>query len=159
MSTDTAVLMDVNIPDDKGPWFGALTSNSDASGPVDVPMRRTDVTLTETGTSPHGGVTYIDQAVGGVVGPRGDVMVGPTRSGIRPVRHRVMNGDFIGTTTILPNRVQGRVGKTNARNITASRAASALTQASQVPDDSAVAGAFLNPALTAFISRVKGKRA
>lgn len=159
MATDTAVLMDVSIPDDKGPWFGALTSNSDQSGPVDVPMRRTDVTLTESGTSPQGGIDYVDQAVGGVVGPRGDVMVGPERSGIRPNRHRVFNGDFIGTTTILPNRVQGSVGKTNARNTTTRRAISSQAQASQVPDDAAVVGSFLNPALAAFIGKAKGKRA
>jgi len=126
---------------------------------VNVQFRRTDVTLTEPGESPHGGIDYVDQAVGGVMGPRGDVFPGPITSGIKPQRHRILNGDFIGTTIINPNRIQGFVGKTNARNITAARAAAAQAQTSQVPDDSAVVGAFLNPALNALIGRVKGKNA
>lgn len=150
------MLMDSDALDDSGPFRSVQTTDLSASGPVSQGYRHSTFTGTIDRPSPHGGIEYIDQAVGGVGAVRGDVTSGPLR-GIRSYRSRTQpfTGDFIGGGQPVEVRTQGRVGLSNRASVGV-RARSALS--TNLPDDGAVVAAFTNPALAALLSKVRGQR-
>lgn len=148
MSSQVNMLMDTDALHDSGPFDGRRTSDILPSGVFEPQFDRAQYDVTKPGTSPHGGITYIDQAVGGVVGLREDAAAGPVR-GILPsrIRSAPLNGDFIGATYIPAGRRQGNVGR--RRGDTVVRANSALS--TNLPDNGDVVAAFTNPALAAVL--------
>lgn len=150
------MVMDTEALHDSGPFDGRRTSDILPSGEFAPQFRRAEYDQTRSGRAPHGGITYIDQAVGGVVGLRGDAAAGPIR-GILPsrIRSAPLNGDFIGATYIPAGRRQGNVGK--RRGDLTVRANSA--RETNLPDPGDVTAAFTNPALAAVIRmfRKEGK--
>ncbi len=147
-------MIDTAALEDSGPYKSLQSTNLTPAG-VDLPTyRRSDFGQVAAGVSPHGGIDYIDQSVGGVTQARGDAAAGPLR-GIRSARQRFQpfNGTFIGKATVVTTRVQGRVGLSNRASVGVRATSAGLTN---LPDQGAVVASFLNPALARVLSRVKG---
>jgi hypothetical protein len=152
MSSQVNMIMDTEALHDSGPFDGRRTSDILATGVFEPQFDRAEYDVTKPGRAPQGGIDYIDQATGGVVGVREDAAAGPTR-GIIPasVRQGRFNGDFLGASYIPAGRRQGEVGRRRGSGTAlAVRANSALT--TNLPDQGAVTAAFTNPALSRMLS-------
>lgn len=146
--------MDSDMLSDSGPYFSQLTTNPIEAGPKPT-SQRSEFDLVESGNSPHGGIGYIDQSVGGFMQPRGDVFAAPTRGIVGPRQKTApFDGSFIGKTLVTPNRIQGDVGRAGGQ--TAQRASA--QNATAIPDSGDVIAAFTNPALARVINKFRGKR-
>lgn len=155
MSTHMDMIMDVDALENEGPFYSRQTSDVVQSGSYQ-PIRDTpryDVTM--AGSSPQGGIDYIDQAVGGVMGPREDVDVNGG-IGVFSYRSRTQpfNGDFISARVPVTVREQGYVGR--QRGTGAQRAS--MPNMTTLPDSGDVVSAFSNPALSALLSKMRGQR-
>lgn len=148
------LLLDGDALDNEGPFRSVQTTDLEPSGVVHQDFRREDILATRSGLSPHGGITYVDQAVGGAASARPDATVAAL-SGIRSARQRfgAFNGMFIGGGQPVELRTQGRVGLSN-RGSVGQRAKSTLT--TNLPTDGAVVAAFTNPALASLINKIRG---
>jgi len=140
---------------DTGPYASAMTSNVTPGG-IDNPVYQGAdyAEFNPTANSPHGGIDYINQAVGGVSQVRDDVMQG-VKTGFRSYRSKSQpfNGDFLGGVTPVTTDKSGYVGF--QRKNTAKRAMSA--DSTNLPTDSEVRAAFLNPALSVLLNKITGK--
>lgn len=155
MSTAMDMIMDTDALENEGPFYSRQTSDIVQSGgyqPVrDTP--RYDVTV--PGSSPQGGIDYIDQAVGGVMGPREDVAVNGG-VGVFSYRSRTQpfNGDFISARVPVSVRDQGFVGQ--QRGTSTQRAS--MPDMTNLPDRGDVVAGFANPALAALLKSMRGGR-
>jgi hypothetical protein len=145
-------IMDTNGLDNKGAFDGRVNSNVLISG--ETPPRNTTFEM-PTGTDSrtgHGGISYIEQDIGGVTAPRNDATVGPI-FGIRPASMRLgaFNGAFIGMrNNPVGSRVSGNVGRSNrASRITRANA----TDETEITPNNDALKAFNNPGLARLISR------
>jgi hypothetical protein len=155
MSTQLDMVMDTDALEETGPFNSRMNSNILQEGPY-APIRDTArYDVTEAGKAPHGGITYIDQAVGGVVGPREDVAVSGG-VGVFSYRSRTQpfNGDFLAARVIVGQRDQGYVGQQSARGT--QRAA--MPNMTNLPDRGDVVSGFTNPALARLLSVMRGDR-
>jgi hypothetical protein len=149
MSTGIFIMSDPDGIPDVNPYQGVEVTNLTPGGSAaPVYQRYTDPNTSEPGREPRGGISYIDQSVGGVAGIRSDAMAGP-RSGIRSYRSRTQpfNGEFVGARMIDANRRQGPVG--SQRKSTVQRTVAAV--ATNIPDRGDVVAGFTNPALAAML--------
>lgn len=156
MSTDVMIAGNVMATDSftyAGPYDYGKTENLTPGGPDAPRYDRAEYDVTSEGTSPHGGITYIDQAVGGEVGHREDAAAGPT-FGIRSYRMRTrqFDGSFIGAKVIRATRDQGYVGRQDAR----STQRALMRVSTDLPDRGDVVAGFGNPALSALIQKIRG---
>lgn len=151
----SAALEAVDEATDRGPWFGTMTTDLTPVGPVIPGAKRYTDIESRPGRSAQGGISrYIDQDVGGVVQPRVDASAGPLGGIIsRAMKFGRFNGDTIGTTTIVPNRVQGEVGRSRKSTVI-QRASSA--RSTNVPDSERVALAFTNPVASRTLAVLRG---
>lgn len=154
MSTSLDMVMDTDALEDTGPFWSRQSSNITQDGPY-APTRVTaKYDVTEPGKAPHGGITYIDQAVGGVVGPREDAAVNGG-IGVFSYRSRTQpfNGDFLAARVIVGTVDRGYVGQQSARGT--QRAA--MPNMTTLPDRGDVVAGFTNPALARLLSVMRGK--
>lgn len=156
MGMEMLTLIDTAALEDTGPWRSTQSTNLTPGGPTPPEYRRSEFHQVAPGRAPHGGIDYIDQAVGGETQARGDAAAGPTQ-GIRSARQRFQpfNGQFISRAVPITTRVQGNVGRSNKGNVPL-RAASALM--TNLPDEGAVTAAFSNPALASLLAKMRGEK-
>ena len=147
-------MMDVNALENSGPYFSRFTNNIVPSGTDTPTYQRAGNPDTLPGTSPHGGITYIDQAVGGWATARPDVTAWATR-GFRSYRSRTQpfTGSFLGARSVIPSRNQGFVGLQGSG--AAQRALSVVP--TTLPDRGDVLAGFANPALAQMLATLRGK--
>lgn len=153
MSTSLDMVMDVDALEDTGPFNSRQSSNILDSGTYAPERDTARYDVTEQGKAPHGGITYIDQAVGGVVGPREDVAVNGG-IGVFSYRSRTQpfNGDFLAARVIVGTRDQGYVGQQGAR----ATQRAAMPNMTNLPDRGDVVAGFANPALSRLLSIMRG---
>lgn len=153
MSTAIDMIMDTDALDEKGPFSSHQSSNIRQSGTVNPERDTARYDVTAAGNSPHGGITYIQQAVDGVMGPREDVAtnggIGITSAASRLQR---FNGDFLAARVSIVSREQGPVGRQAARGT--QRAI--LPDMTNLPDRGDVIAGFANPALARVIDMMRG---
>lgn len=154
MSTAMDMIMDTDALENEGPFYSRQSANIVQSGSYE-PIRDTaryDVTV--SGSSPQGGIDYIDQAVGGVMGPREDVA---TNGGIGVFSYRSrtqpFNGDYISARVPVSVRDQGYVGQQAAR----STQRASMPDMTNLPDRGDVVAGFANPALAALLNNMRGR--
>jgi hypothetical protein len=148
------MVMDTDALENEGPFYSRQTSDVLPSGSYQPRKDIAQFDVTVPGTSPHGGITYIDQAIGGVQGPREDVTV-DGGIGVFSYRSRTQpfNGDYISARVPVSVREQGYVGLQAASG--AQRAS--MPNMTNLPDRGDVVAGFANPALSALLSKMRGK--
>lgn len=147
--TGTLMLMDTAAFEDKGAFFSRVSSQETPVGPFRQNLDTVRVAPITNGRNAHGGIAYIDQAVGGGTQQRDDATV--FGNGIRPasVRRAPMNGDFIARSVPVTVRTQGDVGLQRG----GSKFRALTPQDTNIPDQGKIVAAFTNPALASLISR------
>lgn len=154
MSTAMDMIMDTDALENEGPFYSRQTSDVVQSGSYQPIRDLSKFDVTVPGSSPHGGITYIDQAVGGVQGPREDVAV-DGGVGVFSYRSRTQpfNGDYISARVPVSVRDQGYVGlQANPRGQRA-----AMPDTTNLPDRGDVVAGFANPALAALLNKMRGR--
>lgn len=155
MSTAIDMIMDTDALENEGPFSSHQTSDIFPSGSYEPRRDTAQYDVIRPGVvSPHGGITYIDQAVGGVSGLREDVQV-DGGIGVFSYRSRTQpfNGDYISARIPFETRDQGYVGLQRSNG--AHRAA--MPNMTNLPDSGDVTAAFSNPALSALLTKLRGK--
>lgn len=153
MSTAMDMIMDTDALENEGPFYSRQTSDIYPSGSYEPITEHAQYNVTLPGSSPQGGIDYIDQAVDGVVGPREDVMVNGG-IGVFSYRSRTQpfNGDFISARVPVSVRDQGYVGRQGSTG--PQRAA--MPDMTNLPDRGDVVAGFANPALAALLAQMRG---
>lgn len=156
MSTAIDMIMDTDALENEGPFYSRQTSDMFPSGTYEPRQDKAQYDVVRPGvSSPQGGIDYIDQAVGGVMGLREDVAVdgGIGVFGYRS-RTQPFNGDYISARLPVTTREQGYVGLQRGT----SRQRAAMPNMTTLPDSGDVAAAFSNPALSALLTKLRGGR-
>lgn len=156
MSTAMDFIMDTGAVEQKGPFATVgVTNDVLPSGPFDqipdVARRRTEPGAAPVGS---GGLTYIDQSVGGVQDTRGDV-VHDYGGGFRSYSSRTspFNGDTLVARVPFRTDTSGYVGF--QRGGTAADRAS-MGNPTRIPDQSSVIAAATNPGLARLLRSLRG---
>jgi hypothetical protein len=156
MSTMVDMIMDTDALEQQGPFFSAnRTDDLLHSGTHALVIDTGQYGVNMPGDSPHGGITYIDQAVGGHQEILEDVM---TDYGVGTFSHRqriqAFQGDYLASVLPIQTTIRGDVGaQTQARG--AQRAA--MPDMTSLPDRGDVVASFANPALSAMLNRLRGR--
>lgn len=158
MSTMVDMIMDTDALNNQGPFFSAnRTDDLLPSGTYALDIDPGQYGVSMPGSSPHGsgGLTYIDQAVGGHQEILEDVM---TNYGVGVFSHRQQvqpfQGDYLASVLPIQTTVTGNVGaQTMARG--AQRAT--MPDMTGLPDRGDVVASFANPALSAMLNRLRGR--
>ena len=155
MSTQIDMIMDTDALEETGPFYSRQTTEVLPGGSYTRKMDTGQYGVTESGDSPHGGITYIDQAVGGHVEILDQVMA---NYGIGTFSHRQkiqpFQGDYLAAPMPLELEQRGYVGaQRQARG--AQRAA--MPDTTPLPDRGDVVAAFANPALSELLNRMRGR--
>lgn len=153
MSTQMDMIMDADALDNEGPFYSRQTSDILDTGSYQPIRDQARYDVTRPGSSPQGGIDYIDQAVGGVMGPREDVDVNGG-IGVFSYRSRTQpfNGDFISARVPVSVRDQGYVGQQRSTGV--QRAT--MPNTTDLPDRGDVVAGFGNPALAALLRQMRG---
>lgn len=155
MSTAMDMIMDTDALENEGPFYSRRTSDIYPSGGYQPIQDHARYDVIRSGvSSPQGGIDYIDQAVGGVMGLREDV---DTSGGIGVFSYRSrtqpFNGDYISARVPVSVRDQGYVGLQSAR----STQRASMPDMTSLPDRGDVVAGFANPALAALLNTMRGR--
>lgn len=155
MSTAMDMIMDTDALENEGPFYSRQTSDVYPSGTYQPIQDHAQYDVTRPGVeSPQGGIDYIDQAVGGVMGLREDVDVSGG-IGVFSYRSRTQpfNGDYISARVPVSVREQGYVGLQAA----SSGQRASMPNMTNLPDRGDVVAGFANPALAALLNKMRGR--
>lgn len=156
MSTMVDMIMDVDALGQTGPFDSSnRTTDLTPAGTYTLQIDPSEYGVTRPGSSPHGGITYIDQAVGGVEVIREDVM---TDYGVGVFSHRQriqpFQGDYL--AAVLPIATENR-GYVGAQSQARGSQRAAMPDMTNIPDRGDVVAAFTNPALSQMLNRMRGR--
>lgn len=155
MSTAIDMVMDTDALENEGPFYSRQSSNIVPSGGYTPAVDHAQYDVIRAGvSSPQGGIDYIDQAIGGVMGLREDVA---TDGGVGVFSYRSrtqpFNGDYISARVPVSVREQGYVGQQRVGR--GQRAA--MPDMTNLPDRGDVVAGFANPALAALLNKMRGR--
>lgn len=148
-------VMDTDALENEGPFYSRRTSDLLPSGNYEPHQDKAQYDVVRPGVaSPQGGIDYIDQAIGGVMGLREDVAV-DGGIGVFSYRSRTQpfNGDYISARVPVSVRDQGYVG----RQAVPRGQRAAMPDMTTLPDRGDVVAGFANPALSALLTKMRGK--